>query len=125
MMTPHDYRAANVRAGVEQSLRLLRTDHLDLLQVHLSPSRSELEAGGTAEELQALRDAGKVRFIGMSGTLPHLPDHIAMGVLIRGAVARGTASEDKNWTVQPLITSGPPSWTAGRQPSSMSYWRTE
>jgi hypothetical protein len=29
------------------------------------------------------------------------------GVLIRGAVARGTASEDKNWTVQPLSSSGP------------------
>jgi aryl-alcohol dehydrogenase-like predicted oxidoreductase len=77
-----------------------------------------------------------VRFIGMSGTLPHLPDHIDMGVfdvfqipysalqpehgdlvsraanagagvLIRGAVARGTASKDKNWTVQPLSSSGP------------------
>jgi aryl-alcohol dehydrogenase-like predicted oxidoreductase len=39
MMTPDDYWAANVRAGVEQSLRLLRTDHLDLVQVHLSPLR--------------------------------------------------------------------------------------
>jgi len=27
-----------------------------------------------------LKAAGKVRFIGMSGTLPHLKDHIAMGV---------------------------------------------
>ena len=27
-----------------------------------------------------LKEAGKVRFIGMSGTLPHLKDHIAMGV---------------------------------------------
>ena len=28
-------------------------------------------------------------------------------MLIRGAVARGTASEDKNWAVQPLSSSGP------------------
>jgi len=27
-----------------------------------------------------LREAGKVRFVGMSGTLPYLIDHIAMGV---------------------------------------------
>ena len=27
-----------------------------------------------------LKQSGKVRFIGMSGTLPHLKDHIAMGV---------------------------------------------
>ena len=39
------------------------------------------------------------------------------GVLIRGAVARGTASEDKNWTVQPLSSSGPPAqdrWAAAK-----------
>ena len=136
MMTPHDYSAANVRAGVEQSLRLLQTDYLDLVQVHLSPPLSEMEAGGTIEAMQSLQAEGKVRFLGMSGTLPNLPDHLALGVfdvfqipysalqlehgelvsraaqagagvLIRGGVARGTASPDKNWAVQPLSSSGP------------------
>ncbi len=127
----HDYSAANVRAGVEQSLRRLRTDRLDLVQVHMSPTIEELEAGGTVAELQQLREEGKIRFLGMSGTLPELTDQIDLGVfdvfqipyslfqrsheqemrraaasgagiLIRGGVGRGTASEDKNWTVQPL-----------------------
>jgi aryl-alcohol dehydrogenase-like predicted oxidoreductase len=31
-------------------------------------------------ELVALRDEGKIGFLGMSGTLPNLTDHIAMGV---------------------------------------------
>jgi aryl-alcohol dehydrogenase-like predicted oxidoreductase len=38
-------------------------------------------------------------------------------VLIRGAVARGTAPEDKNWRVQPLSSSGPPAqdrWEAAK-----------
>ncbi len=133
----HDWSAANVRADVEQSLRRLGTDRLDLVQVHMSPSRAQLDADGTVPALLALRDEGKVRFIGMSGILPNLPKHIAMGVfevfqipysamqrdhedlitaaaetgagtLIRGGAARGTASEDKNWTVQPLSSSGPP-----------------
>ena len=128
---PHDHSAANVRAGVEQSLRRLRTDHLDLVQVHMSPSVEALRAGDTVGELQRLRDEGKVRFLGMSGTIPELADHIEMGVfdvfqipyslfqlsherlvkraadagagvLIRGGAGRGTAAEDKNWTVQPL-----------------------
>jgi aryl-alcohol dehydrogenase-like predicted oxidoreductase len=132
----HDYSAENVRAGVEQSLARLQTDHLDLIQVHLSPPRSGMEAAGTIEALDRLRAEGKVRFIGMSGMLPNLPDQIDMGVfdvfqipysalqpghdelisraanagagvLIRGGTARGTASEDKNWTVQPLSSSGP------------------
>jgi aryl-alcohol dehydrogenase-like predicted oxidoreductase len=76
----HLYDRRNIRAGVEQSLRRMRTDHLDLVQVHMSPSRSTLEEHDAIAELQALRDEGKARFIGMSGTLPELPDHIAMGV---------------------------------------------
>jgi aryl-alcohol dehydrogenase-like predicted oxidoreductase len=39
-----------------------------------------LEEDGTIEALRALQAEGKVRFLGMSGTIPHLADHIAMGV---------------------------------------------
>jgi aryl-alcohol dehydrogenase-like predicted oxidoreductase len=128
---PHDYSPENVRADVEQSLRRLRTDRLDLVQVHMSPSEAVLEENHTVETLKELQAEGKVRFIGMSGILPHLADHIAMnvfdafqipysavqrdheklvteaadkgaGTLIRGGAARGAASEEKNWTVGPL-----------------------
>jgi aryl-alcohol dehydrogenase-like predicted oxidoreductase len=128
---PHDYRAANIRAGAEQSLRRLGTDRLDLLQIHMSPSRAQLAADETVETLLSLRQAGKIRFIGMSGTRPHLPGHIAMGVfdvfqipysaiqrehedlitaaaaagagtLIRGGAARGAAAQDKDWRSGPL-----------------------
>ena len=75
---PHDYTAENVRADVEQSLRRLQTDRLDLVQVHMSPTLEDLRDGGTIEELVELREEGKIRFIGMSGTLPELPDHIDM-----------------------------------------------
>jgi aryl-alcohol dehydrogenase-like predicted oxidoreductase len=128
---PHDYSPGNVRADVEQSLRRLRTDHLDLVQVHMSPSKVILEENRTAETLRNLQAEGKVRFIGMSGILPNLPDHLAMGIFdvfqipysavqrdheeliteaadtgagtfIRGGAARGAASEDKNWQTGPL-----------------------
>jgi aryl-alcohol dehydrogenase-like predicted oxidoreductase len=128
---PHDYRPDNVRAGTEQSLRRLGTDRLDLLQVHMSPSRAQMEADGTIETLMSLRDEGKIRFVGMSGTLPHLPDHIAMGVfdvfqipysavqrehellisaaaaagagtLVRGGAARGAPAWDKAWRQGPI-----------------------
>jgi aryl-alcohol dehydrogenase-like predicted oxidoreductase len=128
---PHDFRPDNIRAGTEQSLRRLGTDRLDLLQVHISPSRDRLEAEGTVETMLALRDEGKVRFIGMSGTIPHLADHIAMGVfdvfqipysalqreheelitaaaeagagtLIRGGAARGAPADDKQWHQDPF-----------------------
>ncbi len=77
---PHDYRRENLIAGVEQSLRRLRTDHLDLLQVHLSPSVDVIRAEGVVETLEELRHEGKVRLIGMSGTQPHLREQIQLGV---------------------------------------------
>ena len=76
----HVFTPENIRAGVEQSLQRMRTDHLDLVQFHISPSRDTLEENGAVDALVALRDEGKTRFIGMSGTLPNLVDHIEMGV---------------------------------------------
>jgi aryl-alcohol dehydrogenase-like predicted oxidoreductase len=76
----HIFTRGNIRAGVEQSLRRMRTDRIDLVQFHASPTRTTLEDNGSVAELEALRDEGKVRFLGMSGTLPNLTDHIAMGV---------------------------------------------
>jgi len=77
---PHVFTRENVVAGVEQSLVRMRTDYLDIVQFHASPSRQTLQEHGALEALLELREAGKVRFIGMSGTLPHLIDHIAMGI---------------------------------------------
>ncbi len=77
---PHVFTRENVRAGVEQSLRRMKTDHLDLVQFHISPSQQVLEENDAVESLRELQSEGKIRFLGMSGTLPHLTDHIAMGV---------------------------------------------
>jgi aryl-alcohol dehydrogenase-like predicted oxidoreductase len=76
----HIFTRANVRAGVEQSLRRMRTDYLDVVQFHVSPPRSTLEDNDSVAELLELRDQGKIRFLGMSGTIPNLADHIRMGV---------------------------------------------
>ena len=77
---PHVFTRENVVAGVEQSLVRMKTDHLDVVQFHSSPSQQTLAENGAVEALLDLRSSGKVRFIGMSGTFPHLQDHIAMGV---------------------------------------------
>jgi len=76
----HIHTRENIRAGVEQSLRRMRTDHLDVVEIHGSPTRRELEDNDSIAELLQLRDEGKVRFIGMSATLPEVSEHLAMGV---------------------------------------------
>jgi aryl-alcohol dehydrogenase-like predicted oxidoreductase len=77
---PHVYTAENVVRGVEQSLRRMKTDYLDLVQFHGSPSKAELEEHGGLAALQGLQRQGKVRFIGVSGTVPNLHEQIGMGV---------------------------------------------
>ncbi len=76
---PHIYTKENIVAGIEQSLRRLNTDHLDLLQVHANPSKQVLEENDVIGTMIELRDQGKIRFLGMSGTIPNLADHIEMG----------------------------------------------
>lgn len=125
----HVYNRQNITAAVEQSLRRMRTDYLDLVQFHGNPSPEALEHGEAIETLRDLQQAGKVRFIGASATLPHLPalirlgvfdafqipysvlqrDHEALiteaaragaGTVIRGGAVRG--APEKSWDVRRL-----------------------
>ena len=127
--SPHVFTRDNIIAGVEQSLIRMKTDYLDLVQFHISPSKRTLEENGALDAVMELKAAGKVRFIGMSGTLPHLKDHIAMGlfdvfqipysamerdhetiiaeasaagsgIIIRGGAAKGAPSEGKQSGLQ-------------------------
>lgn len=59
-----DASPANLRRGVESSLRALGVDHIDLYQVHWPDPRVPQEE--TAAALQELVDAGKIRHVGVS-----------------------------------------------------------
>jgi aryl-alcohol dehydrogenase-like predicted oxidoreductase len=63
-----DFSAARIRRGFEESLRLLGTDYVDILQLH-DVEFVDLEGpiGEGYAELVRLRDAGMCRFIGMTG----------------------------------------------------------
>ncbi len=76
----HTFDRENIVEGVNQSLKRMRTDHLDLVQFHASPSQEVLRQEGAIETLMDLKREGKVRFIGSSSILPNLGDHISMGV---------------------------------------------
>ena len=58
------------RADLEQSLKLLKTDHLDLYQFHALTKMADLDKvlgpGGAIETFEAAKKEGKIRFIGFS-----------------------------------------------------------
>ena len=57
-----------IQKELEDSLRRLRTDHIDLYQVHWPDPKVPFEE--TARALEALREAGKIRAIGVSNYSP-------------------------------------------------------
>jgi aryl-alcohol dehydrogenase-like predicted oxidoreductase len=58
------------RAQLEQSLKLLKTDHVDLYQFHALTKMAELDKvlgpGGAMETMEAAKKEGKIRYIGFS-----------------------------------------------------------
>lgn len=58
------------RADLENSLRLLQTDHLDLYQFHALTKMTDLDKvlgpGGAIETFEAAKREGKIRYIGFS-----------------------------------------------------------
>jgi uncharacterized protein len=72
LMTKIDGRTgASARQQVEESLRRLKTDHIDLLQLHevirMGDPEQAFQPGNVMDVLQQARKEGKIRFIGFTG----------------------------------------------------------
>ena len=61
-----EWSARVIEESIDRSLKRLRTDHVDLVQLH-SCSVEVLERGEVIEAMLRARDAGKTRFVGYSG----------------------------------------------------------
>jgi aryl-alcohol dehydrogenase-like predicted oxidoreductase len=81
----HGRDAKTAMRQLEQSLRRLKTDHLDLWQIHEvvyddDPAR-HYEKGGAVEALEQAKRQGKTRFVGFTG---HKDPAIHLDMLRRG-----------------------------------------
>jgi aryl-alcohol dehydrogenase-like predicted oxidoreductase len=75
-----DTPVPEVIAAVEGSLRRLGTDYLDLVHIHAVNSLDRLMAANIHEAFDRLKQAGKVRFLGVSSHTPHLETVMAHAV---------------------------------------------
>jgi aryl-alcohol dehydrogenase-like predicted oxidoreductase len=77
--TPHIWTRENIRRNIADSLMKMRTDYVDILQLH-NPDVETSEKNGLVDVLQELQREGVVRHIGCSSTSPHLATYIDWGV---------------------------------------------
>ena len=78
--TFYDFSFDAIRRSIDTSLRLLKTDSIDILQIHFGPNPDKvLDDGECVGAMKEARAAGKVRFLGASVDGPVLSRCIATG----------------------------------------------
>jgi aryl-alcohol dehydrogenase-like predicted oxidoreductase len=77
--TPHVWTRENLFRGLNESLTRMKTDYVDIMQLH-NPPVEETEKNNLVDVLKEMQAQGKVRFVSISTTLPHLPDYLKWGV---------------------------------------------
>jgi aryl-alcohol dehydrogenase-like predicted oxidoreductase len=73
-----DWSAGIIEAGVDEALRKMRTDHIDIVHLH-SCELSTLQAGDVVDALVRVREKGKIRIAAYSGENRALDWAVASG----------------------------------------------
>jgi aryl-alcohol dehydrogenase-like predicted oxidoreductase len=75
----HLWQRDVIQKNMETSLRRLKTDYVDVLQFHGGDAKT-LQDRGLIDLLMQFRQQGIIRYLGVSSTLPQLPDLIELDV---------------------------------------------
>ena len=76
---PHVWTRENLFRGLNESLERMKTEYVDVMQLH-GGSVEDIQLENVVDTLQEMRQQGKVRWIGTSTALPHLPTYVGWGV---------------------------------------------
>jgi len=132
-----DWRPASLLSSIERSLRRLRTDHVDLIQLH-SCSEAVLRKGDAIAALQQARERGWARFIGYSGDGAAARHAVECGAFDTLQTSISLADQEAAHLTLPLaverdmgvIAKRPianAAWLASRRPAAgayeYEYWR--
>jgi len=130
-----DWSVASLEASIARSLTRLRTDHVDLLQLHTC-TEDDLRRGEVIEVAERARQRGQTRFIGYSGDGPaaryavecgrfdtlqtsvNVADQEALHLTLPLARARGVGVIAK----RPIANAA---WRSGERPANAyhhAYW---
>ena len=113
-LTSYDSSATHVRASVENALRMLRTDHLDVLLLHRPDWL--MDADELASTATDLRQQGKVLAFGVCNhspsqfallhqRVPLVTNQIEFSALQLGALSDGTLDQAQDLGLRPMVWS--------------------
>jgi aryl-alcohol dehydrogenase-like predicted oxidoreductase len=114
-----DWTPANLKGSVERSLRLLRTDRIDVLHLH-SCSSEVLARGDLQDTLDALVAAGTVRVAAYSGDNAPLAQAAGSGRF--GSVETSVNLADQ-WSLHHVLPEHPELGVIAKRPLANAPWR--
>lgn len=103
--TPHVWTRDNLFRGLHESLERMKTDHVDIMQLH-NPSVEQCADGDLVSVLQEMKEQGKVRWIGISSTEPHLQTYIEQGVFDTFQIPYSALERQHEQAIQAAADSG-------------------
>ena len=103
--TPHVWTRENLFRGLHESLDRMKTDYVDVMQLH-NPSVEQVEDGSLVAALQEMKEQGKVRWIGISSTNPHISTYIASGVFDVFQIPYSALEREHEGAIQSAADSG-------------------
>lgn len=103
--TPHVWTKENLFRGLHESLERMKTDYVDIMQLH-NPSVEQCESGDLVSALQEMKQQGKVRWIGISSTNPHLETYINWGVFDTFQIPYSALEREHEELIQKAADSG-------------------
>lgn len=74
----HVWTRENLFRGLHESLKRLKTDYVDIMQLH-NAKVEDVDQGGLVDALEEMREQGKVRWIGASAVLPSITTFVERG----------------------------------------------
>ena len=101
----HIWTPDNLFHGIEESLRRLGVEYVDLIQLH-NPTVEDCEKGDLVAALEKMKTQGKVRWIGVSSTLPDLPVFLDWGVFDVFQIPYSALERDHEDWISRVATAG-------------------
>jgi len=74
----HVWKSEHILTNIEASLKRMKTDYVDIWQLH-NPTCEDVLKGELIETMEKVRKQGKVRFVSISSTVPHIQTYIEWG----------------------------------------------